>query len=249
LMSVPPINDLRIARGFSHLIHLYQSDSEEYNSAAKNLWKSVAWSQLKLAIAVLLVSPCMVAVFIYLDVGVPLGQRTLTATAFLTVDLSICCYAQGLAAWRIWGRRKRFLWMVNPNIKESEQDASKKEGSLRRSKVNVLSQSPQANHPDVSIELEPAASRDSDLEYSFKKNSRITSFRTHLDDRSEQLRSSKSPVDPSPSRGNVFFIIGSDASRDISSLPSRPDIKKESDPTLTERTTPKSSIPSLSNES
>jgi hypothetical protein len=216
------------------------------NSVAKTLWKSVAWSQLKLAIAVLVVSPCMVAGFIYLDVGVPLSQRTLTATAFLTLDLLICCYAQGLAAWRIWGRRKRFLWMVNPTVKETEQDTSKNEGSLRRLKVNMFSQSQTANAP----ELKPAESHDTDVESSFKRNFMMTSsFKSHTDDKSEHIRSFKSPVDPSLPKGNVFFIINSDSTKDVA--PSKPDIKKESDPTLKftdNKTTPKTSIPSVSEE-
>eukprot|EP00475_Leptophrys_vorax_P007943 TRINITY_DN15079_c0_g1_i1.p1 TRINITY_DN15079_c0_g1~~TRINITY_DN15079_c0_g1_i1.p1 ORF type:complete len:353 (-),score=64.95 TRINITY_DN15079_c0_g1_i1:70-1092(-) len=88
------------------------SDPISEHNPSRGRWKSVATEQFLLAIAMLLVSPALVAVFIYTNVNSASagGGQSPAVGSFLVLDLVICCFAQGFSSRKMWTRSPRLCW-------------------------------------------------------------------------------------------------------------------------------------------
>jgi hypothetical protein len=79
------------------------------DNPSESLWRSVAMEQFILAIFMLIISPSLIAIFLYTSVYDRTSQFSLAVGALPTLDLTICCYAQALSSRKLWGRTNRFL--------------------------------------------------------------------------------------------------------------------------------------------
>jgi hypothetical protein len=73
------------------------------------IWRVIAVQQFLLAVAMLMVSPILISVFIYGSIITDIygGAASLAYGSFPAIDLTICCFSQAIAA--------RKLWMISRN--------------------------------------------------------------------------------------------------------------------------------------
>jgi hypothetical protein len=75
------------------------------DNPTRELWKSVALEQFIVAIFMLMITPVLMGIFIYLQ---PLPSPPVPPGTFLMIDLVISCYAQGFSSRKMWGTDSRY---------------------------------------------------------------------------------------------------------------------------------------------